>query len=128
MDDLLLLLLLVPNAYEDQKRMEILPAYTGLLGVIGLLHGIGGHTFCMENLLPGLLFLGFSLAGAEVGAGDGIVLLAAGCCTDLVRILQLLCFGCVLCFSYGMLTGRRQLPFIPFVLVGFLLSVLLELL
>lgn len=82
----------------------------------------------VAGAVPGLLLLAAAFfPGAGIGAADGIVLLLLGLVTGMGGILCVLAYGmaafavcAVLFLVSGRITVRSRLPFLPFVLFGYL--------
>ena len=130
-------LLLAANSILDLWKREILlklTIFTGLGGCLWQLleKGQGGNSLwgLFFSMLPGLLLLGLSKAtGGKIGLGDGLVIWAGGIWLDFFAIFQVLLVGLLLAavFSAFLLvanSGKKEIPFVPFVFAAFLLLAL----
>ena len=83
-------------------------------------------------MLPGVCFLLFSfLSRGAVGAGDGLILIALAGCLSVTDILIVAACGMILASAYacvmllGGSDGRRNFAFIPFLLGGYVLYLMI---
>lgn len=123
--------LLSVNAGQDLRKKQVLPVFTGVSALAGLLWDLreGGGLFVYgPGVGLGLCLLGISLlGGGAVGLGDGLVLLALGLWLPWEDTLGALLFGLGLCALAGAVllarrrTGQERIPFIPFLLLGLVL-------
>lgn len=117
---------LAVNALRDIKRREIFfwPSLLVLAsGAIWHLLTYGAASL-MLSLIPGALLLASShLSGGRIGAGDGIIALAAGPLLGLLQSARMLIGGIFLAgiaAAILLALGRRgeELPFVPFLLLS----------
>lgn len=124
--------LLVINSVRDIRKREILLLPTLLVLTGGILRGIaasaGEAGLWFPALLPGAVLLLLSLAtSGRVGFGDGLAVCAAGIWCGPEQILIAVFFALLLVSGAAgilRLCRRRvsELPFLPFLLAGFLLT------
>ena len=98
----------------------------GTLSFAVLLEFLG--TGLMESLLsgtgicpwPGILLLLTGVAsGEKIGYGDGWLLLGLGMWCPAEDVLTALLAGSILCAAAGILSHREELPFVPFLTMGY---------
>lgn len=139
---LLLILSLIIQSWKDIRERRIsVPVLivTCLLGgslqIVSLLFlsdgsaGAGELTAVFGSAIPGLLFLLLSvLSGNRIGFGDGLVLLGAGLFLDISDLTASLFLGMILCavfagigIALGKLRKDTEIPFVPFLLLAYLL-------
>lgn len=126
--------LLAANSISDLRRKEILLLPTLLAwaaGIVAALRAPGGIIPLLLSLLPGLCLMGISAAsGGRIGMGDALVVCAAGTWTGAGRVCFSL-FAALMSVPAAALLlrkrGRRikEMPFIPFLCAGYLVSLLL---
>jgi len=74
--------------------------------------------------IPGLfLLIAGKLSGEKIGLGDGWLLLALGMWLPYETLLEVLVFGLLAGAGYGMLSGKKEIPLVPFFTVGFVFTV-----
>ena len=103
-------------------------AATGM--VVHLLTGGGWHTFVM-GILPGIVILLFGkISGEQIGYGDGAVILVTGLFLTGRENIGLFFTGLflsaafvIVLFFTGKLKKQMSLPFLPFLLAGFVLRI-----
>lgn len=128
--------LLLVNCLPDIRRREIyfLPTLAaGAAGVIWQFAAGGGELHdVLTGLIPGaaVLLLSF-LTGGGIGAGDGIVLCAVSAWIgiwNVIQILGLALTGSFLVSIRFFVAGQRkkELPFLPFLMTGFVLWKIFE--
>lgn len=119
---------------QDMRRRKIRVMVPLLFGGAGCcMHmASGGFWQAMAGCLPGIMLLGVCrLTGGAVGAGDGLVLAAAGIFIGFSDSMLLLFWamaaaalaGCVMIMA-GKWGRKQQIPFVPF-LWGAYLGVML---
>ena len=92
-----------------------------------LFHDSAGLAECLRALAPGLLLLLISLATRQAGYADGILLLALGvACREGIMMIFLYSLILMALTAIGLLIMKRAdrrtaLPYIPFVLLGWIL-------
>ena len=129
------LLILSTNSYTDVRRHEISPFLTaggGIAGIAIWFMGSGQEIPLPTSMLPGMCFLLFSfLSRGAVGAGDGFVLIALAGCLSVTDILITAVCGLFLASIYagfmllGGSGGRRSFAFVPFLLGGYVLYLMI---
>ena len=120
------------NSIVDMKRREILFVPTVLFLCAGVIYSLSAGCsllFVLMGLLPGaaLALLSFASRGA-VGFGDAVMIAAAGTWIGLVPAVITLAaalgiqaaVSAVYLFAGG---KRKELPFVPAILAGYLLSI-----
>ncbi len=136
--DLLCLIFLLLNTVSDVRKRRIWWPGCAAGALAGLLVRLSGGTSGLiaalfPGLLPGLLMTGFALiAEQEVGLGDGLVLLACGTMTDPERVFGMVFAALCLAGIYGLFLllfrkkdRKESFPFIPFLLAGMILTIIL---
>lgn len=89
------------------------------LGMTGLIWG----SAAWNSMLPGiLLLLVGSLSEEGIGYGDGGLVVALGMWISAERILEMLLWGAMLAVIAGMILRKREVPFVPFLMIGFLIG------
>lgn len=74
--------------------------------------------------LPGLFLLVVGkLSGERIGLGDGWLLLALGMWLPYEILMGILFLGLLAGAGYGILSGKKEIPLVPFFTVGFVLTV-----
>ena len=133
---LVALVMLFGNARKDYRQKEISLAGTVLSAIAGgVLLVLKG-----EGILPygfglglgvSLIALAF-LSKGGIGLGDGFVLLALALLQPWEMTLASLLFALLICAGFAFLlllrkAGRNtRLPFIPFLLVGYMIALVLQ--
>ena len=73
---------------------------------------------------PGLfLLIVGKLSGERIGLGDGWLLLALGMWLPYETLMEILFLGLLAGAGYGFLSGKKEIPLVPFFTVGFVLTV-----
>lgn len=125
---------LIANSIWDIRRRKISLAVTALLGIVGIVLRISLQEIQFADiamaLSPGVLCLLLAAVSREkVGYGDGLLLLATGCCLKGQEMLAvwMMALGLaglwalILCIFFHRGKGY-EIPFVPFVFLGFLLG------
>ncbi len=85
--------------------------------------GISGKSATLSSILPGIvLLLAGRMSKERIGYGDGWLVLALGMWISAERILKMLFWGMLLAVAAGMILKKREVPFVPFLMIGFLLG------
>lgn len=129
--------ILAIQSFYDLKRKE-LPVLVTVTGAgIGLLFWIilGNRSITLfAGFLPGILLLLFAKISREaIGYGDGLLIVMMGMYLKINSLISV----CMWAFSLAgvvalflLITakkkGKQEIPFVPFLLVGFLMEVLLS--
>lgn len=124
------------NSWKDIRKREISLVITGVFGFLGIMTALYNRSVTVTYFVPLLIggcFLGVSaVSGNQIGAGDGLLLIALGTVLEMEEYFRTLClalFGCGTCalILLGILKKRKttELPFVPFVLLGYLGGLLL---
>lgn len=128
----ILLLLLGMSAIEDLRRMKIyMPPLYVALG-LGLLLALFGDSefflYRMAGMLPGVILLLLAYFSREaIGSGDAVLFLVLGLMLGLWEGLLLLATSLALAAFAGILlwirkrSGKLAFPFVPFVLLAYVL-------
>ena len=129
------LFILSANSFTDVRCHEISPFLTAAGGIAGIViwhMEFGQDTPLPASILPGICFLLFSfLSRGAMGAGDGIVLIALAGCLPVTDILIIAFCGLFLASVYAgfkLLSGsggRRSFAFVPFLLGGYVLYLMI---
>lgn len=118
---------------EDFHKRKIASWQILAFGILGLFFHLLFQRLSIENLLGGLmigvaLLLICRLSGEQIGYGDGLLFLVTGIFLGFWDNMILLWFAAILMgltslFLYliGKITKRARVPFIPFVLVAYVL-------
>ena len=131
---LMTFLLLGINSLYDLKKKEILLIPILLAGAAGALWKLaesGSVILLLLSLAPGAFLLAVSiLTRGQAGAGDALLLCAAGTWSGaqsmLLCLFGALFFLSVLSVVFQLLKKPvREMPFVPFLLAGFLCQYLL---
>lgn len=109
-------------------KILVLFAATGM--AVHLLTGGGWRTFVMGTL-PGIVILLFGkVSGEQIGYGDGAVILVTGLFLTGKENIGLFLTGLflsaafvIVLFFTGKLKKQMSLPFLPFLLAGFILRI-----
>lgn len=121
----------------DWRYRQIPIAVTLAGGVMGLLLSLmrerGLMDLCM-GLVPGLVCLGLGWITREaIGYGDGFLLCAMGMYKSLEDIVGIIVLASSLAGVFGMALiiffkkkGKDQIPFVPFLLVGSVVYMMLQ--
>ena len=121
--------LLAGNCMQDIRRREIFFLPTLLTGVAGIcVHFAEGRASSIAlSLLPGILLLlcSFATRGA-IGGGDAVLTAAVGAWTGFPEITVTVILALALVPAAAWLfraagKRRKELPFVPFILAGWLL-------
>lgn len=121
------------HAWEDLRRQEISVRILGSFGAVGIAYALlergGVLPEILWGFLPGAVLLAMGRLSREaVGYGDGSVVLVLGLYLSLWEILGMLAAASLLAalWAIGLLAagrnGCRRIPFLPFLLVGFLIT------
>lgn len=126
-------LVLVSNGIRDIKKKEVslveLMAYA-FAGVVLHIFRQQIVVYWLFSFLPGMISLVFSkFSGEKIGYGDSLFLLAMGCFYPVDRLLIVLFIALGLAGVVGLglviffhKNRGYQIPFVPFLMVGFLLE------
>ena len=128
--------ILTVNAVSDWRKREICLTPTAAACAGGIFWQIGWEKTAVFSLLLSLV-PGFLLAGLAkmtengIGMGDGIVMGAAGSWLGFYRSLGLLSSGLLLAAAVSVFllirkSRRKDIPFIPFLAVAFLMERIFE--
>lgn len=128
--EILILVLLAGNAARDIRTLTISPALTGAAGAAGFFMNLFERRpfgEWMAASCPGWLFLALGLLGRGVGAVDGFCLLACSFFLPAGRIWGMLMAAGGVSFAAAVIlaagrAGRREFPFIPCLLAGYILE------
>lgn len=120
-------------AWQDWRKKKVSAGLLAGAGIAGLLcYGYFRQITAKDMFLGAaigavLLLLGF-VTGEKIGYGDGALVLVCGIFLGFTANLQLFCIALVLVEAAALFLivikrkGRRyQIPFIPFLLAGYLL-------
>lgn len=112
-----LFLLSVEDMREGRISM-LLVAELGLTGLARMLR-MGGAA----EWIPGTLLLCLGCVTKEkIGYGDGWLVLALGMWLSLYELFFLLELGILFCVVFALLTGRKELPLVPFLTAAYVLG------
>ncbi len=125
---------LAVNSVSDIYTKEILPAPTILVSCAGFFRSLlcgEGLPFSLMGLIPGALVGVLSVfSRGAIGLGDALVLTAVGlwcgCGTAFLTFLSALVLQSAVSVIYRLSGGKKkELPFVPALLGGFLICVLI---
>lgn len=129
------LFILSANSFTDVRCHEISPLLTAAGGIAGITvccMGSRQEIPLPASVIPGMCFLLFSfLSRGAMGAGDGFVLIALAGCLPVTDILIIAFCGLFLASVYAgfkLLSGsggRRSFAFVPFLLGGYVLYLMI---
>ena len=121
------------SAYQDWRKKKVSMYLVFVAGIVGLLCHLCSRQIDVTDMLLGaaigavILLCGF-VSGEKIGYGDGAIVIVCGIFLGFDANLELLCIALVLLEVVALFLivvkrkGRRyQIPFIPFLLVGYLL-------
>ena len=104
--------------WQDMRSREL--SFLVLLEFLisGFLYGIAAGNRCCP--WPGILLLYIAaVSGEKIGYGDGWLVLGMGMWNLEKEVWFALVTGCMLCAFTGILLKKRELPFVPFLTVGY---------
>lgn len=118
------------NAWTDWKRKEIDLRYTVAFCVAASLIFFARRQWPdWSGMIPGVcLWLISFWMGEKIGRGDGILTAALGCGVGLEQVMEVLINGFLLTGATGVILlisgrkGKEKIPFVPFLLCGFLIE------
>jgi len=134
----LTLSLLGVAAFWDKRTFSIpvlLPAVVFCAGfTVNIISGESKWWQLLLGCIPGIILLVISLlSSGSMGLGDGLVLTAAGPCLGLVNGLFLLTISLIFASAVGFILIalhqikiKDRIPFIPFVLGGYIILLLIS--
>lgn len=136
METVCTVIFLLINAREDLKKHEISPVATAVFAFGSVLAGLHSGKSVWETggaMLIGVMILAFSLVTkGAVGMGDGWIILALGTALPAMELLgtlmlaALCCAGCAgILLVFKKMNRNTEIPFVPFVLAGYLGGMLL---
>lgn len=129
-------MILMAQSVFDIKTKQLPLWITGIGAAIGILYWImeGGFAFLhFTGIIPGLLCLVIAKASRQaIGYGDGLLLCMMGVYLKLGELIGV----CLWAFTIAGIAalfllitkkkkGKQEIPFVPFLLLGFILEVLL---
>ncbi|MBS6397749.1 MAG: prepilin peptidase [Clostridiales bacterium] len=109
--------LLVLSVEDIKERQLYMPAILEL-GMTGLLFGGGTGGWILGILMLGVGYI----SGERIGYGDGWLILALGMWITSGRLVWMLLIGLTLTLLYSFCSGKKELPFVPFLLAGYVLG------
>ena len=78
----------------------------------------------------GIIFIVLSMVSKEIGTGDGVLLVILGLMVGIRRLISILFVALILCAAVaavlclsGKATRKSRVPFVPFLLGGFLITI-----
>ena len=134
--EVVILVFLATNSWLDIKKKEISLITVGIFGITGILLSLSQRGFSWDYLIPAaigtaIVGLGILTKGA-VGIGDGLILLTLGTIMEPEKFLAVFFMGLLGCSAVSLImllvaqnAGKSELPFIPFVLLGYVGGLLL---
>jgi prepilin signal peptidase PulO-like enzyme (type II secretory pathway) len=122
--------ILLANGVCDWKKGEILLLPTLCAGAAGIfwqiLYAEAPLPALLFSMVPGAFLTGVGkLSGGRVGAGDGIVVWAAGIWTGFYGIFRVLVWALLLAAAAAAVllmrkSRKKEIPFVPFLAAAFL--------
>ena len=122
-------ILLIQSVFDIRYRQIPLwiTAIGGGVGVLFMVAYMDVHMTSLFSFLPGVLCLIYGKISREaIGYGDGLLILMLGCYWNITSLLGV----CMWAFSFGAIVaillflwkrdGRMEIPFVPFLLLGFI--------
>lgn len=98
-------------------------------GIYGCIWGKGNPAACLAGMIPGAVLLLLALGTGKAGWVDGIVLMLMGSVLGLWICILAAMFSLVLISVLALVLlglkradSRTRIPYIPFLIIGFLLS------
>ncbi len=124
------------NSWKDIRKKEISLVITGIFAFLGIMTAFYNRSVTAQYFIPPFVgggFLGISaVSGNQIGAGDGLLLIALGTVLETEEYLRTLCLSLIGCGLWavillGILRKKKttELPFAPFVLLGYVGGLLL---
>lgn len=126
---ILVFLYLALNSWTDYRHREIDVRFTLVFTGIVTVYHIWKHTWRnIWGVIPGagLWLLGYLLEKEKVGTGDGIVVMALGWALGFGKVYKVLLIAFAVVGLAGfifLIRGKKktdQIPFVPFLMLGFL--------
>ena len=128
--------ILVAQSVSDIRSKRLPFWITGMGMVVGIaLWLLAGnvHLTDLVALIPGLICLGISKISKEaIGYGDGLLLIMMGWYLALGQLLEVCMWAFTLAGIFGLFLlvtkkkkGKQEIPFVPFLLIGYVLGVVL---
>lgn len=120
-------------AVDDIKTREVRVIEIVIFGMLGIIFNIICRPYSMVSIAGGvgigLLILIFSLlTRGKIGAGDAYIIMVTGLFLGFINTAILLWVSSILAAIYGICmvricgrSMRMELPFVPFLLIGYLL-------
>lgn len=117
------LLFLGVLSIEDILEHQISMKWIGILGITGFIYSI--WTKHIPVFWLGILLLLFSYVTREqIGYGDGFLVLVLGMWMDMGQLCNMLFIAAIISFLTAVCLKKRELPFVPFLTVGYIIGVL----
>ncbi|MDF2820535.1 MAG: hypothetical protein K0R15_976 [Clostridiales bacterium] len=131
MEYILALVFLVFNSVTDIIKREICLMTVLVVTLISFL-AIGISKDKILGIAFGIIVIGISRISKSFGTGDAIIILTIGFLVGLIILLKMLMYASILASIFGAIllfakkgSMKSQLPFVPFMLVGYIMGVLL---
>lgn len=117
------LLFLGVLSIEDILEHQISMKWIGIFGITGFIYSI--WTKHIPVFWLGILLLLFSYVTREqIGYGDGFLVLVLGMWMDMGQLCNMLFIASIISFLTVVCLKKRELPFVPFLTVGYIIGVL----
>ena len=125
------------TAFDDLKERQVRVIEIIIFGIIGIFINIFGKSHSIESVIGGVMVGGlvliFSyLSNEKIGKGDAFLIMVTGLYLGFRETLTLLWISSILAAVIGTIIVKKykakedmELPFVPFLLIGYLLIVLL---
>ena len=138
METLGLICFLGITAVDDLKTRQIKVLEIIIFGVIGILFNFIFKWHTATSLFGGIIvgcvmFLFSVLSGEKIGKGDGLVVMVTGLYLGFANTLSLVWISSILAAIIGGLYVKKysvdtdiELPFIPFLLMGYLVLIVVN--
>lgn len=129
MKEIVFLYLLI-NGWTDYKTGEVDLRYTvAMAGITGIYKAGMGTLAHWWGILPGLLLLVIAVNRKEkIGSGDGWIVMATGWALGMEKVWNLLMIAFLAAGGVGLFylflkkKQVKDIPFVPFLLLGFLVG------
>ena len=121
---------LLVNSWTDWRRKEVDIVWTVAVVILTALIYVGtGQKLCWSGLRPGIFrWLASLWKPRQIGSGDGIVLMGIGWIQGIQQVCMIFQTAILLAAAVGVcmlalgMGRKKELPFVPFLLAGYLVQ------